>query len=986
MKQFFIKSMILAAVCIVSSVNATTLNVDHNSKLIAKSVKTPVKTSVYTPLTYDAVSSDASGIKDANHIVKLADSTTVLGFDVGYYSAYFVGAKSLSTELVIPDSLRINNKLYAVTTIGSYYGLDFKQAESVKNLTLPPTITTIDKLCILDNITTNCYISNISNDNVHKIKGAIYVNAEDKAQYMANSSWYGCVMILEKGEQPNDITLNVANKGEFAQTLLPLIDSDWNRVNNLTVTGTLNEADLNVFKKCHLLLNVDLSGTEIENIPKNFLYDNAKILKSIKLPAINSINENAFTNCYKLKDVEIKSVKNVGYYSFGKTYDLNTIVFNDSLQSFGEYAFQESGIKSLVIPNTIKVIPSYLCDKTHNLKDLTLPDNLESIETNAFQYSGIESIDLKQVKKIKYRAFAESKNLKNITFGNSLREIEEYAFYGCTALKSVDLPETVEYVNNAFSSCDSITSFTCRAIIPPYTNGHDPMQSVDKTYITLYVPSQRVNTYRLAEGWDNLYTIKAMEDKINFINVHDNIKLSSTVDLAEKCGVEIKYLDKNIGSLRYDGEGMLSTSDFLTRHYYNYYIDQDKHPSLIAFSPMRADNIITEIGINSVYQWIFISFPYDVKVSDITYSQPCPFVIRTYSGANRAAKLKDTWYDLTNDSIMKAGRGYILRMNKGNTTFRFPSINNDNKNNYFVNTNTSVKLYDYPSEFVHNSSWNFIGNPYPCYYDIRFLSTKTPITVWKRDSEKYEAYSPIDDEYVLAPFEAFFIQKDVNTNALGFNYEGRQEVSTPRVMQSFATEPQQRMVFNLTLSDGENTDRTRVVFNDNASVAYEINKDASKFIEGSKGCLIYTEHNGVRYAINERPLSDAKVNLGLYIENDGQYTLELKNTGLAEVTLSDKELGVTHNLSSPYVFSAKQGHNDSRFMLTFNNMPTSIEDVAEEAKIDVTDGNLMVNAPYSIYSIDGKKIAQCNAGNTVALNKGVYVIVVNGERHKIVIK
>lgn len=67
-----------------------------------------------------------------------------------------------------------------------------------------------------------------------------------------------------------------------------------------------------------------------------------------------------------------------------------------------------------------------------------------------------------------------------------------------------------------------------------------------------------------------------------------------------------------------------------------------------------------------------------------------------------------------------------------------------------------------------------------------------------------------------------------------------------------ATDPN-RLQVNITLSNGENTDRTRVVFNNNAAIEYETACDASKF--STEGITqVYTmDTKVVKYAINERP-------------------------------------------------------------------------------------------------------------------------------------
>ena len=50
-------------------------------------------------------------------------------------------------------------------------------------------------------------------------------------------------------------------------------------------------------------------------------------------------------------------------------------------------------------------------------------------------------------------------------------------------------------------------------------------------------------------------------------------------------------------------------------------------------------------------------------------------------------------------------------------------MQNAHKPMFFRSDNVEVKLDKIFSEFAHNRSWNFIGNPYPCFFDSRYMDT-----------------------------------------------------------------------------------------------------------------------------------------------------------------------------------------------------------------------------------------------------------------------
>lgn len=364
-------------------------------------------------------------------------------------------------------------------------------------------------------------------------------------------------------------------------------------------------------------------------------------------------------------------------------------------------------------------------------------------------------------------------------------------------------------------------------------------------------------------------------------------------------------------------------------------------------------------------RWAFISFPFNVKVSDIeTISDGTTnWVIRKYDGQKRASgETSETWVRMTNDDVLNAGEGYIIQGSRyigdsrqSNSGFLFKAINDAKKNNIFITTDATVSLNEYASEFAHNRSWNLIGNPYPSYYDTRFMDFNAPITVWNMVNDTYTAYNPQDDSYILCPGEAFFVQRPVDKGNIVFSKEGRQTNRLVRTLEEpsrakvNSQNASKRVIANITISDGENTDRTRVVLNDNALLDYEMDKDATKFMSSDLSIpQIYTTINGVNYAINERPEFDGIINLNIYVGKAGIYGISMPDAieGYT-VTLEDKVEGksIVLNAGDVYNFSAKAGNSVGRFILHFTSETTGINDIKT-----TTIQN------YPAYSIDGVKV------------------------------
>ena len=84
-----------------------------------------------------------------------------------------------------------------------------------------------------------------------------------------------------------------------------------------------------------------------------------------------------------------------------------------------------------------------------------LASTLKKIDTRAFQGTGLESIDLSQTQitgsntdtALGNSAFENAVNLSSVKLPNSLIAIPAASFAGTTALKSIDIPKTVNRIN-----------------------------------------------------------------------------------------------------------------------------------------------------------------------------------------------------------------------------------------------------------------------------------------------------------------------------------------------------------------------------------------------------------------------------------------------------------------------------------------------------------------------------------------------------------
>ncbi len=923
-------------------------------------------------------------------------------------------------EITLPDSLKdIDSEAFryskiskinfpdSLKTIGNYA---FNNCQQLQQLTFNKGIQSIGNNAFsecfrLHTATLKSIVPPSIFDNSFNYTKVFFVPQGTAKDYKEATYWSNKIII--DGDEPKKVTVTLTTAGTLGEEILKQVDYVTD-VNELVVSGPLNEDDFyQIQQRATNLIAIDMTGSTIEVLPEHFFSERSAIL-DIKLPAtLKDIGNYAFYRCYGLTRITVpEGVTSIGEYTFSNCYSLKNIELPTSLTNIGSYALQNcSSLKTVNIPDNVTNISYAAIADCAILQEVKFPANLKTISTYAFsQCPLLDNIILPEgLTDIGDYAFQLCSSLKSITLPSTLTRLGYLSFYRCPSITEITLPATLTYCHQPFQECHNIKKVTCLASVPPTLyNNYDILYDVDKSNTELLVPFWSVNSYKLTKGWDAFPNISALDYETDLINVPGELVIAEDIRFKNNPTVYVS----GSGKLTVRGTDPLSMKKYIQCHTLSGYNDDywsyqnPVYTNLLSESgAMRADSVVYQLDLKRDY-WQFITLPFDVKVSEIELDNDALYVIRYYDGKARAEGSTSNWKDVPADGTLQAGTGYIVQANK-QTRMTLKAINNDNKNRLFSGNTLTQALNEYASEFAHNASWNFLGNPYPCYFDIYYLDYTAPLTLWDTQNRTYTAVTPSDDDYILSPMQAFFIQKPVGTEAISFTAEGRQMDTAirQRATTRSAVSPD-RTVFNFTLSDGQSTDRTRVVINPEASMDYEMSCDAAKFMSDDQTVpQIFTlDNQGKYYAINERPLNDGLVSVGFYTGAKGNYTLSLADASATadEVTLIDKQTGSQTRLDQEsYTFTTEAGLYSERFELRLKTRTmTGLEEHenAKSARVWAEAGQIVIIAqPGSemmACNINGQVIARqaLTQGNTtLSVVPGVYVVNIGKETFKIMV-
>ena len=123
-------------------------------------------------------------------------------------------------------------------------------------------------------------------------------------------------------------------------------------------------------------------------------------------------------------------------------------------------------LENLVIPEGVKEIPDYAFLGFNCITNIQFPSSLEAIGECAFVATFIQSVEIPDsVTYIGNGAFKSCIYLNDIKLSKGLKEISSDCFQQCLSLVSIEIPDNVERIDDAFYDCNNLKILTLPASI-----------------------------------------------------------------------------------------------------------------------------------------------------------------------------------------------------------------------------------------------------------------------------------------------------------------------------------------------------------------------------------------------------------------------------------------------------------------------------------------------------------------------------------------
>ena len=393
----------------------------------------------------------------------------------------FTGSEA---NIVIPE--KIADLPVTAIGFGAFYGLS-----SLKSITLPDSLTVIDTAAFyncssLTGVDIPASVTTIGDNAFFGCSSLTEITIPRKLAFLGNGAFLGCSSIEKFKVDAYNYNFKAISGVLFnySQTELLLFPAG-NGLTEYTVENNITSISPYAFANCFSLKNITF-GNNLNSIGSGAFINCSSLNHVIMKTSVRNIDVYAFSGCSALSDIyysgdEAEWAKIAIDNSYGSNDPfikanihfnstrpsipdgLKYVKYNDHVEISGYLGKAET----LEIPSELDGLPVTLIRSrafygSSYPSKLIFPDTITSIGESAF--SGCSSLNeitiLGNDLDLGSFAFSNCSALTKVSMQN-VRYIRSYAFYYCTSLSELTIPDSVTRIeNNAFSGCSALTELT----------------------------------------------------------------------------------------------------------------------------------------------------------------------------------------------------------------------------------------------------------------------------------------------------------------------------------------------------------------------------------------------------------------------------------------------------------------------------------------------------------------------------------------------
>ncbi|MBR1685806.1 MAG: leucine-rich repeat protein, partial [Clostridia bacterium] len=218
----------------------------------------------------------------------------------------------------------------------------------------------------------------------------------------------------------------------------------------------------------------------------NTAFQNCTGLLSVSLPGVQTIGQSTFSGCSNLRILDItRTLTEIGKSAFEKCKSLTELSFPDvvgdewidyGLKTINASAFSDcTSLVRVHLPDTLTGIYEKAFQNCTHLSEINYPKALTTVNTsdNGVFEGCLRLVRVEIPEGVTVLAaglYAKAPALKEVILPGTLEKIDDSrnkstfnlgAFQGCTALESIQLPESLSYIGfNAFRGCVALPNPT----------------------------------------------------------------------------------------------------------------------------------------------------------------------------------------------------------------------------------------------------------------------------------------------------------------------------------------------------------------------------------------------------------------------------------------------------------------------------------------------------------------------------------------------